>query len=224
MVNFVIKAALIVGSGGLIFGYDIGVISTTISTMKNEIPMDALEEGLVVSIIGAGSIMGAVIGGPLCDWWGRWKTLQLQNFIFILGAIITASAYTLNTLLLGRFIVGSAAALSAIADVPYLSEIAPKEQRGMMTALYEINVSVGVLLAFFIGFLLSYSRDGWRTAYILPAFFAAIQSLLLMYLPDSPKWLHQKGKLKELREALEMIYGEEEFQQFLDQYVITLCD
>ena len=205
---FLLKASSIVGGGGLIFGYDIGVISTTITSMKSSIPMTPLEEGMVVGIIGAGSVIGALIGGPLCDDIGRWKTIQIQNVLFCVGSLITAVAANVSTLCLGRFIVGLASAVSAIADVPYLTEISPSAYRGQVASVYEIMISLGVLLSFVCGYFLSSVDGGWRIAFILPLFFALIQSLSMCFLPESPKWLLEKNRPAAAKRALFEMYGD----------------
>ncbi len=205
---FLIKAGSIVGAGGLIFGYDIGVISTTITAMKETIAMTPLEEGWVVGIIGAGSVVGALIGGPLCDDMGRWKTIQLQNMLFCIGSLTTALAANVFTLCLGRFVVGLASAVSAIADVPYLTEISPPKYRGEMASMYEVMISLGVLVSFACGYFLSGIENGWRVAFMLPCFFAIFQSFSMLSLPESPKWLLEKHRLDEAKEALFQIYGD----------------
>ncbi len=206
--GFLVKAGSIVGGGGLIFGYDIGVISTTITAMKGTISMTTLEEGWVVGIIGAGSVVGALIGGPLCDDIGRWKTIQLQNALFCIGSLTTASATDVYTLCLGRFIVGLASAVSAIADVPYLMEISPPKYRGEMGSVYEVMISFGVLISFLCGYFLAREEGGWRVAFALPCLLAVVQSLGMCLLPESPKWLLERKRLSEAREALSQIYGD----------------
>ena len=214
--SFLIKACIIVGSGGLIFGYDIGVISGTLEKLKSYFNLNDFEIGLVVSILYAGSIFGSIIGGPLCDYFGRWKTIQLQNLIFLLGALLTGLANNLIILCIGRFLVGVASAVSGLADVPYLTEIAPAQYRGIISGQYEILVGAGIMLSFVLDLLFSTIGDGWRIAFVLPGIFAACQSLGMLLLPESPKWLISKGYLEEAKIALIDIYGEYYFLRQLD--------
>jgi MFS family permease len=214
--NFLFKAGLIVGSGGLIFGYDIGVISGTLGALTNHFDLNGYEQGLVVSILNAGSIVGCIFGGPLCDILGRWKTIQIQNAIFILGALLTGLADDLGTLCVGRFLVGVASAISGLADVPYLVEISPAQYRGFLSGQYEILVAVGVLLSFCLDLAFSTFHNGWRVAFIFPAIFALAQSLAMILLPESPKWLLSKGLLAKARGAMREIYGESRLQNWID--------
>lgn len=214
--SFLFKAAVIVGSGGLIFGYDIGVISGTLGALTDHFSLSGYEQGLVVSILNAGSIVGCIFGGPLCDMLGRWKTIQIQNAIFVLGALLSGLANDLPTLCIGRFLVGVASALSGLADVPYLVEISPAEYRGFLSGQYEILVAVGVLMSFCLDLAFSTFKSGWRVAFIFPSILALAQSFAMLLLPESPKWFLSKGLLGKARTAMLEIYGEERLQRWID--------
>ena len=138
----------------------------------------------------------------------RWRTIQFQNLLFVIGAVITGMAQNIAMLCIGRFIVGIASAVSGIADVPYLTEVAPPQYRGILSSQYEMSVSLGVLISFGLDLALSGVDNGWRIAFILPAAFVALQSVGLFWLPESPKWLLEKGYFPEARRTLSGIYGE----------------
>lgn len=226
--SFLLKAALIVGGGGLIFGYDIGVISTTISSMKKDIPMSPLEEGAVMGIMGAGACAGALFAGPLCDYIGRWRTIQLQNLLFCVGSIVTAASMDLTSLYLGRFVIGCASVVSSIADVPYLMEICPSSVRGQMTSTYELMTSFGVLLSFLCGYLLCGGAtdvaDGWRVAYMLPVVLSIVQSLMMFFMPESPKWLLEKGRLVDAKTSLCEVYGQSQFDWMVRDWTMEIVE
>jgi MFS family permease len=173
---FLLRTILIVAGGGFVFGYDIGIVSTTLLSIKNDIHMTSLSEGWFVGMIGAGGFLGCAVAGPLCDMFGRWNTMFLQNIIFAVGALVTATSHNITQLLIGRFLVGIASVTSAIAGVPYMTEISPAALRGKMICMYEIWVSVGVLSSFLVGYILvDISHAGtdlkysmWRYAYAIP--------------------------------------------------------
>lgn len=213
---FLLKATAIVGSGGFIFGYDIGVISGTLSTLSDVFNLSNYEEGLVVSILYAGSIVGCIFGGPLCDRIGRWRTIQVQNGIFILGALLTGLSENIGTLCFGRFLVGAASALSGLADVPYLTEIAPQEYRGIISGQYEILVALGILVSFCLDLGFSTFSSGWRVAFLLPGIFALLQSTTMFLLPESPKWLISKGCYEQAKDSLCQVYGAQRVNALLD--------
>jgi MFS family permease len=206
--NFLIKAGIIVGSGGLIFGYDIGVISGTLSKLGSVFDLSPYEKGVVVAILYVGSILGAIIGGPLCDYVGRWKTIHIQNFLFCIGSFLTGFANSIAMLCVGRFIVGIASALSGIADVPYLNEIAPPEHRGVLSSQYEMAVSVGVLISFAVALALSGAEYGWRISFLIPSALALMQTAFMFLLPETPRWLMEKGLLDQAQRALGFMYGD----------------
>lgn len=143
----------------------------------------------------------------MCDRFGRWRTIHVQNLLFILGSLVTGGANSITTLCAGRFIVGIASAISGIACVPYLTEISPAADRGWLSSQYEILVCLGILLAFCSDLVFSTINNGWRVAFIIPAVIAFLQSLSMCWLPDSPKWLIEKGRIEEAKIAIEQIYG-----------------
>lgn len=207
---FLIKAGLIIGSGGFIFGYDIGVIAGILEQLKLRFELNDVEVGFAVSILYIGSMVASIFGGYLCDSIGRWKTIQVQNVLFIIGALLTSTATSFSVLCLGRFIVGIASALSGIADVPYLNEISPPAYRGLISSIYEMAISIGVLTSFISTLFLSSTDEygyGWRIAFLIPAIIAVFQSIGMVYLPESPQWLLYKGNIEELEVALSQIYG-----------------
>lgn len=205
-----IRTGIIVGSGGILFGYDIGVVAGALDQLGDEFNLDDWQKGMVVSLISAGSIIGCIVGGPVCDYFGRWFTIHLQNIVFIVGALTIAFASSIDTVYVGRVIVGIAAALSGIADCAYLNEVAPTEYRGRLSSLYELLTCVGVLLSFIIDLCLAEDSNGWRIMFGLPSIFALIQSLALFTMPETPKWLAQQKRYGECEEVLLHIYGDKE--------------
>jgi len=204
---FLIKAGIIVGSGGLIFGYDIGVIAGILQQLKDNFHLNDIEIGFSVSVLYVGSILGSIFGGILCDNLGRWNTIQIQNILFVIGALLSGLANNFIILCFGRFIIGIASAISGIADVPYLNEISPPAYRGFLSSQYEMAISIGVLLSFTSTLFLSNYDYGWRIAFLIPSVIACMQSICMYFLPESPQWLLYKDMIDELQIALSSIYG-----------------
>jgi MFS transporter, SP family, galactose:H+ symporter len=182
-----------------------GIISGALQQLKVHFDLSDYEAGLVVSFLPLGSIFGCVIGGPLCDQIGRWWTIHLQNAAFIIGAIIVSCADSITHLYLGRFIIGIASALSAVADIPYLTEIAPSSHRGMISSAYEVLVVVGILMSFIIALCLVSHHSGWRIMFFIPVTFSFLQSLGLLFLPESPQWLVEKNQIDKASAVVERI-------------------
>lgn len=203
---FILKAGIIVGSGGIIFGYDVGVVAGALRQVTEEFGLSEWEEGFVVSSISLGAIIGCVFGGPICDAIGRWKTIHLQNFLFVGGALCIAFSQNVLTIYIGRIVVGMASALSGIADCSYLSEVSPVCYRGRMSSSFEILTCTGILFSFIIARSLLTVPSAWRIMFGLPALFAFLQSVGMCWLPESPKWLAQKGLLLQCDEVLALMH------------------
>lgn len=151
------------------------------------------QQELFSSLILAGQIAGSLVGGYICDKMGRKGTIFFVCIIFIIGSCILTFAQKLETLYVGRFIVGIGVAISAIADVSYLTEVSPDRHRGAMVGANELMITIGLLGAYIIGYILSDTKEGWRNMFCLPIFTSLIWMILMFFLPESPKWLLVQG-------------------------------
>ena len=134
---FVIKATIAASIGGILFGYDMGVISTALPQLTNTFNLTERQQEMLVSFLYIGCCIGATAGGFLCDRHGRKKMILITDCVFILGAIVLYSASTFDVVLFGRIVIGVAIAVSGIADVAYLHEISPKQFRGAVVSCNE---------------------------------------------------------------------------------------
>jgi len=204
---FLLKASCIVGGGGFVFGYSIGVMSGALVQLEDRFALSDVESGLVMSALALGSVLGCVMGGPLCDTiLGRWKTIQVQNIMFLAGSLLTAVAPSLSVVICGRFMVGIASSLSAIADIPYLTEIAPAHLRGRVSSSYEMLVVVGVMVSFVVDLVLNDLApvSGWRVMFALPVPLILLQIIGMKFLPESPKFLLDNGHVTAAKRVLRM--------------------
>jgi MFS family permease len=200
---FVIQVTFIASLGGILFGYDLGIISCALPQMTTTFSLSSQQQELIVSILYLGGAIGATVGGSICDLFGRKKSILLCDIIFCVGAAILYAAPTVSTIVFGRIIVGFAIALSGIADVTYLHEIAPIQFRGAIVSVNEACISLGFLLAFTIGSIPSLSNqaatensssmEGWRIMFGVSGIVAVFQFLGMIYMPESPKWLTERG-------------------------------
>jgi MFS transporter, SP family, galactose:H+ symporter len=203
----VIKATVIASLGGLLFGYDMGVISGALPLMTPSLNLSERQQEWVVGILYVGGGLGAAIGGYLCDFMGRKATILLTDVLFVVGAIILFLSESIHQIWIGRFIVGMGISISGIADVAYLHEIAPISWRGSIVSVNEACISLGFLMAFGSAVWLQNVTDGWRHMFGIAGYLATIQFLGMLFMPESPVWLHQQGKLEDRNEVLHMIYG-----------------
>ncbi|CAM9889506.1 unnamed protein product, partial [Discosporangium mesarthrocarpum] len=128
--RFSLKAAVLASLGGLLFGYDLGVIEGALPQLKVEFDLSVGEEDFVVSAM----ILGSSFGGILVDRVGRWTTIMITAVIFIVSSVMLMTARTKVDVCVGRYVVGCAVALSTTADVSYLTEVAPRPLRGAMVS------------------------------------------------------------------------------------------
>ena len=206
---FVMKAAMIASLGGILFGYDLGVISSALPQVKAAFNLDETQQESVVSLLYLGAGFGALVGGYLCDANGRRWAILLTDLIFVTGAAVMYLAPTFHFLLVGRFIMGFGVSLSGCADVAYLTEIAPKYWRGALVSANEACISFGFLAAYTTGYVLSQVDPdaGWRLMFGLSSVMAIVQGVGMLTLPESPVWLSlQNGREAEVKSSLRQIY------------------
>ncbi|MCI9887883.1 sugar porter family MFS transporter [Micrococcales bacterium 31B] len=184
--------------GGLLFGYDTGVINGALEPLRRELQISATIEGFVVSILIFGAALGAVIGGRLADRYGRRHNILLLAGVFIVGTLLCTLSPTWQVLAVGRFILGLAVG-GASATVPvYLAEISPYEKRGSLVTRNEMMIVSGQFAAFVINAVLyhffSHVDSIWRFM-LLVAVLPAIALLVgMVFLPESPRWLISQGR------------------------------
>lgn len=196
--------------GGLLFGYDTGVINGAVNPMKIDLGLTPVTQGFVVSILTFGAAFGAAIGGKLSDRYGRRHNILLLSGIFVVGTIGSALSPTWEVLTLFRFLLGLAVG-GASATVPvYLAEVSPAERRGSLVTRNEVMIICGQFAAFVINAIILNFFGGfpgvWRymlVIAVLPAFALLIGMLRV---PESPRWLMARGRdtnalnvLKQLR-------------------------
>ncbi|MDR2066260.1 MAG: sugar porter family MFS transporter [Endomicrobium sp.] len=180
--------------GGLLFGYDTGIISSAILFIQQEMALTSLQEGVVVSSILFGAMIGACLITPLSDKYGRKKMLLICAFIFVVGAIFSASSVNMLLLTSSRVFLGVAVG-GASALVPlYISEMAPARRRGSLATLNQVMITIGILLAYLVALFYVNVANGWRLMIGFAAIPAGIVFLGALFLPESPRWLFEKGK------------------------------
>src|SRR5437016_11861525 len=136
---------LIAALGGLLFGFDTGVISGALLFIIPEFHLGAAAQGLVVGIVTLGALAGALLGGAAADAVGRRPTNIAGGATFILGSLVSAAAPGVATLIVGRFVIGIAIGLSSVAAPLYIAELAPARRRGALVSRFQLAVTVGVL-------------------------------------------------------------------------------
>jgi major inositol transporter-like SP family MFS transporter len=213
--------AVVATFGGLLFGYDTGVINGALEPMKDDLGLTSATEGFVVSILIFGAAIGALIGGRLADKYGRRSNILMLAVIFALGTLGCVLSPTWQVLALFRFVLGLAVG-GASATVPvYLAEVSPVETRGSMVTRNEVMIVSGQFAAFVINaiiFNIWGEHDGvWRwmlLVAVLPAF-ALFFGMLKM--PESPRWLTSQDRNDEALDVLKQIRSDERAEAEMDE-------
>ena len=189
---------------GLLFGLDIGVIAGALPFITDHFSLSSRAQEWVVSSMMLGAALGALFNGWLSSRLGRKYSLMAGAVLFILGSLGSAFAHSLEILLAARVILGVAVGIASYTAPLYLSEMASEKVRGKMISLYQLMVTLGILLAFLSDTALSYSGN-WRAMLGVLALPAVILLVMVVFLPNSPRWLAAKGMHIEAENVLRML-------------------
>ena len=198
----VVVAAL----GGLLFGYDTGVISGALLFIRTQFDLTPTMQGVVAGIALVGAAVGAAFAGSLADRFGRRLVLFYTGVVFVVGAVLAALATTTSTLLAGRVIVGVGIGFASMLTPLYLAEIAPAENRGALVSLNQLAITVGILVSYLVGYVFAQGGQ-WRWMLGLGALPGAILAGGMLVLPETPRWLAGHGRLEEADTVLRRLRG-----------------
>ena len=197
-------AAGVCALGGLLFGFDTGIISGALLFIKKDLALSPFLQSAVVSAILVGAVVGAGSSGPLADRFGR-KTMTIAAAaVFIVGALGSAFAPNVELLIAARVILGFAVCSSTIFVPLYIAELAPTEIRGTLTSLFQLAITLGIVVAYLVNYALA-GAEAWRWMLGLGAVPAIILLLGMLPLPDSPRWLVEMDRHDEARSVLRRV-------------------
>ena len=207
--------------GGFLFGFDTAVISGTISFVKLQFGMSSLMEGWYVSSALLGCIAGVAISGKLSNKLGRKKVMLFAAFLFAISAIGCALAPDATMLILFRLIGGLGIGVASVVCPMYIAELAPSQIRGKLITYYQLAITIGILVAYFSNskiqlnaaeaattsdvFKLLFSGEIWRGMFVMGIIPALLFVLLILFIPESPRWLALKNKPEKARKILASI-------------------
>jgi sugar porter (SP) family MFS transporter len=202
----VLLVASVAALGGLLFGYDTGVISGAILFITKDFALDPRLEAFTISVVLIGCMAGAVVAGGMADRIGRRITLLIAGVVFFAGAIVSALTPGEGILLAGRFVVGVGIGFSSVVAPLYISEVAPSSSRGALVSLYQFAITVGILAAYLIDFALA-GGGAWRAMLGLAIIPSVILVAGMIGMPESPRYLFKVSQTQRARVELERIYG-----------------
>ncbi|KAG8463629.1 hypothetical protein KFE25_003902 [Diacronema lutheri] len=202
---FLLYACAALGASGLVFGYDIGVISGALPLVREAFAFDTFETGLFVALPGLGAALGGPFAGLMCDALGRKRTVFAQNALVSAGVLLISLAQRHWHLYVGRFVMGIGGSFAAVASLAYLCELAPLSARGLVTSVFELLVVLGMLCAWVADWALLDSL-GWRAMFALVLVVVAAQILAVLPLAESASWLLVHGERDECVRAIRRVY------------------
>ena len=199
---------LLGGLAGLMFGLDIGVISGASQFIKAEFAISDHTIEWIVSSMMFGAAVGALGAGWLSSHLGRKRSLILGAILFVIGSLLCGLAWSPETLIAARVILGLAIGIATFTAPLYLAEVAPEHIRGAMISTYQLMITIGILVAFLSDTALSY-HGAWRWMLGVIAIPGALFLLGVLGLPDSPRWLMMRGRRDEAIDVLRRLRGDE---------------
>jgi SP family arabinose:H+ symporter-like MFS transporter len=222
--SYLYLTCLVAALGGFLFGFDTAVISGTVNLVKQDFGLNAVSEGWFVSCALLGCIIGVSFSGKLSDKYGRKIVLILSAFLFLASALGCMFSNSFEVLVIFRLIGGLGIGVASMVSPLYISEFSPSRYRGMMVSLYQLALTLGIVLAYFSNAYLAdhvsdpytgktmqtiFSTEVWRGMLGLGAVPAIIFLISLLMVPESPRWLLLKGRDQKAHQVLVKIDGEE---------------
>ena len=199
--GFLARVSLIAGLGGILYGFDMGIIAAVLVLVHESFALSTRMEEIVVSVVLVGAMSGAIAGGSIADRIGRRSTLVWGGVIFLLGSLLAFWSPDVTILIVARGLLGVAIGFTSVTAPVYVSELAPPQSRGLLIGLYQFALTIGIVLADLVGYWLA-GQHAWRTMFGLGAVPAAFFLALIFTLPESPRWLFAQNRLAEMQSVL----------------------
>ena len=199
---------LIATMGGLMFGFDIAIISGAVPFIQPYFGWNELQLGWGVSSLLVGAIIGAFVSGVLTDKYGRKKLLIIVALFFAVSCAVTAIAESSALFIIARLFGGLAVGAASVLSPMYVAEVAPANRRGMLVAVYQLAIVLGILCSYSINYWLHDVDDNWRWMFATGIFPSVLFFIGLFFIPESPRWLYKAGLKEESLKVLTRIGGE----------------
>jgi sugar porter (SP) family MFS transporter len=216
--RYVYTISVVAALGGMLFGYDTGVISGALLFIKKVFSLSPFMQGAVVSSLLVGATVGALVAGPLSDRFGRRPVLILAAIIFIVGALLAALTPNAAILIVARFVLGLAVGTASLLVPLYIAEMAPADVRGALVNFNQLMITIGILVSYLVGYALA-SAQGWRWMLGLAVVPAAMLGLGMLFLPETPRYLVSRHLPERARAVLRSIRSETSVEGELNEII-----
>jgi sugar porter (SP) family MFS transporter len=218
---FIWRVSFIAGLGGILYGFDMGVIAAALIFVRTSFGLSTQMEEVLVSVVLIGSMIGALVGGTIADRIGRRATLVWGAILFILGSILAPLSPNVGVLIVARALLGVAIGFTSVTAPVYVSELAPPQSRGMLIGLYQFALTSGIALADLVGYWLA-GQQGWRLMFgfgLIPAVFFLF---MVLTVPESPRWLFAQNRVAEAESVLKSYTDEAGTKLLLEDIRVSL--
>ncbi|XP_074573002.1 putative polyol transporter 2 [Curcuma longa] len=204
--RFAVACALLASMTSIILGYDIGVMSGAAIFIKEDLKITDTEIEILLGILNIYSLVGSYAAGFTSDWIGRRYTIVLAAGFFFVGALLMGFATGYVFLMVGRFVAGIGVGYALMIAPVYTAEVAPASSRGFLTSFPEVFINIGILLGYVSNYTFSHLRTsiGWRFMLGVGAIPSIFLASGVLAMPESPRWLVLRGRLREASLVLEM--------------------
>lgn len=222
---YIMRLALSAGIGGLLFGYDTGVISGALLYIRDDfedVDRKTWLQETIVSMAVAGAIVGAAFGGYINDRWGRRVAILGADVVFFFGAVVMAAAPKPWVIIIGRIFVGLGVGMASMTAPLYISEASPARIRGALVSTNGFLITGGQFLSYLINRAFTKATGTWRWMLGVAGVPAVVQFVLMLSLPESPRWLYRKNRVDEARAILEKIYPAHEVENELNALKLSV--
>ncbi|MGH2643663.1 MAG: sugar porter family MFS transporter, partial [Chitinophagaceae bacterium] len=213
MKQYVILISAVAALGGLLFGFDTAVIAGTLTSLKTYFDLGDSAIGLVVAAASIGCIPGAFFAGRLADHYGRKPMMLMSAVLYVIAALGSGMAWSFSSLMIFRFIGGLAIGMASTLAPIYISEVAPANIRGRLGMMQQLAIVLGILIAFVSNYYIANASSGflnlqnhWRYMLAAALIPSLIFFLLLLLIPESPRWLIIQDKLRQAKDVFNKIF------------------
>jgi sugar porter (SP) family MFS transporter len=218
------KSTVVAALGGLLFGFDTAVIAGATQALSRTFHLSPGSLGVTVASALWGTVLGAMLAGIPGDRYGRRDSLRATAVLYLVSALGCAFSWSWESLVWFRFVGGLGIGGSSVLGPMYIAEVAPAKWRGRLVGFFQINVVLGILLAYFSNYVIGLMHFGnleWRWKLGISAIPAMLFFLMLFGIPRSPRWLVKKGRVEEARQVLQMT-GEENSEAEMREIVESM--
>jgi sugar porter (SP) family MFS transporter len=196
--------------GGLLFGYDTGVVSGALLFVKKDFGgLSSFQEELITSLLLVGAVVGALLAGRVADLIGRRLTVLITAAIFVVGVLLAAFTPTYPILLVARIVIGLAVGSASMVVPLYIGEVVPPRVRGGLVSLNQLAITAGILVSYLIDYGLSGSAN-WRLMFGLAAIPAVLLFAGMLFQKESPHWLIRQDRIDEARNVLKRVRNDDD--------------